>query len=140
MVKFALNLQVFLLRRNWMGPAGNFIMVITTTGRKTGKQYARPITYIADGDTYIGTNTGLSNWYKNILVNPDVTLDIKGKRLKARCMPANSPEEKRAIFEIFRREQAANFVRIFGLPADSPEEALFKARDSRVYVRFHVQR
>ena len=137
--KLALAFQVFLLRKNMMGPAGNFIMVLTTKGRKSGKYFSTPITYIADGTTYVGTNTGLSNWYKNVQVTPEVTLVIKGKKIKARCIPANSPEEKDAIFAIFQREQAANFPRIFGIPADSSQDVLNKARDARVYVRFQPE-
>ena len=139
LVKFALQIQVFLLRRNWMGSAGNFIMVITTKGRKSGKLFSTPITYIRDGDTLIAVNNGgISNWYKNALANPDVILEIKGKKYTARCISVTDPAEKQKIFDFFVREQAANFVRIFGIPVDSSPAALAKARDSRVYVRFQI--
>ena len=46
-------MQTFLLRHNWIGGMSNFIMVITTSGRKSGKQYSTPIGYIYDGDDLI---------------------------------------------------------------------------------------
>lgn len=47
--------------------------VITTIGRKTGKKRHTPLEYfVIDGVVYGGvTNPKKSQWYKNILANPD---------------------------------------------------------------------
>lgn len=51
--KAAMAFQAFLLRRNWMGPMSDEIMVITTTGRKSGRSYTTPIGYLRDGASVI---------------------------------------------------------------------------------------
>ena len=49
-------------------------MVITHTGRKSGKKYRTPVNYaIVDGDVYCAAGFGArSDWYQNMLANPAV--------------------------------------------------------------------
>ena len=49
-------------------------MVITHTGRKSGKQYKTPVNYAqVNGDVYCAAGFGAkSDWYQNILANPEV--------------------------------------------------------------------
>ncbi|MFC1960478.1 nitroreductase/quinone reductase family protein [Chloroflexota bacterium] len=49
------------------------LYVITTKGRKSGKQRYTPLEYfVLDGEVYGGvTNPAKSQWHKNILANPD---------------------------------------------------------------------
>ena len=47
--------------------------------------------------------------------------------------------ERRRIFELYKRERAKNFVRLFSLPVDAPAEALAQALATRVFVRFTPQ-
>ena len=53
LTRWMLGLQVAMLRRNWMGGMGNFVMVITTTGRRSGRPIATPIGYVRDNDSYL---------------------------------------------------------------------------------------
>lgn len=52
------------------------VMVITHTGRKTGKQRRTPVNYaIVDGDLYCTAGYGSgSDWYRNIITNPQVEI------------------------------------------------------------------
>ena len=71
------------------------IMVIKHKGRKSGKEYLTPVNYaIVDGEVYCTAGFGsISDWYKNMKVNPDVEiLLLKGWR-KARAEDvSNSPQ------------------------------------------------
>jgi len=63
------------------------IMVIKHKGRKSGKEYLTPVNYaVVDGEVYCTAGFGsISDWYKNMMVNPDVEiLLLKGWR-KARA-------------------------------------------------------
>ncbi|MEW5987425.1 MAG: nitroreductase family deazaflavin-dependent oxidoreductase, partial [Chloroflexota bacterium] len=53
---------------------GGLIMVITHTGRKTGRQRRTPVNYaIVDGEVYCTAGFGrISDWYRNVRVNPQV--------------------------------------------------------------------
>ena len=66
------------------GPfAGAPILLLTTTGAKTGKQRTNPLAYLPDGDRVIvfaskaGAPTN-PDWYHNLLAHPDVTIEIDG--------------------------------------------------------------
>ncbi len=141
MAKLAFKAQMFMLRNNLMGPAGDMILIITVKGRKTGKEYSTPIGYVRDGETiYALNNGGVSNWYKNVLQNPDVILEIKGQRVHAIAQPVNETRERRRVFDLYRQQRRRAFPRFFGVPADAPEADLEQALASRVFVRFQVNR
>lgn len=137
--RFALKVQNFLLRRNWMGSAGNVLMVITTTGRKSGKRFSTPIGYQWDGDTVVAfTIGGRSNWYKNIHKNPQVMLEIKGKPYQMRAEPVTDDECVLKILELYKDRQPNIIKRFFGISPDSTGSELLKAREKVAFVRFHI--
>jgi deazaflavin-dependent oxidoreductase (nitroreductase family) len=59
---------------NFWPKVGGRIMVITHTGRKSGLRRRTPVNYAAiNGDLYCTAGFGaLSDWYRNILANPEV--------------------------------------------------------------------
>jgi deazaflavin-dependent oxidoreductase (nitroreductase family) len=63
----------------WMNiwPAGfGRIMVIQHRGRKSGREYRTPVNYaIVEGEIYCTAGFGsISDWYRNMLANPNVEL------------------------------------------------------------------
>jgi deazaflavin-dependent oxidoreductase (nitroreductase family) len=52
------------------------VMVITHVGRKSGKKYQTPVNFaIIDGEVYCIAGFGqVSDWYKNLLVNPETEI------------------------------------------------------------------
>ena len=136
--KLAFKAQIFLLRRNWMGPAGNIIMVITTTGRKSGKAFTTPIGYQRDGETVVAFNVGgISNWYKNLAQNPLVSLEIKKKTYKMRGVYITDTDEIRRILELYKREQPTMLPRFFDIASEASGDDLMKAAEKVRFVRFH---
>jgi deazaflavin-dependent oxidoreductase (nitroreductase family) len=137
-IKALLRFQVFMLRRNMMGKMSDFIMVVTVTGRKSGKSYSTPIGYLRDGHNFIGINPGgVGNWFKNLSANPQVMLNVRGKDLKAHAEIVTDAAEIDRLFDLYRMQVApATFPRLFGVAHDAPEAELMKARDSRRYVKF----
>jgi deazaflavin-dependent oxidoreductase (nitroreductase family) len=137
--KAAMGVQAFLLRRNWMGGMSSVIMVITTTGRKSGKQFSTPVGYIRDGEDFVSLNPGgTSNWYRNVLANPDVTLNVKGQDYHARGTHITDQQEKERLFEIFKRDHRPAFPRLFEVSVDAPADELARALASRKMVRFKL--
>ena len=65
-------------------PAGfGRIMVIKHSGRKSGREYLTPVNYaLVNGEIYCTAGFGsISDWYRNILVDPRVELWLpEGKR------------------------------------------------------------
>jgi F420H(2)-dependent quinone reductase len=80
------------------GKAGEMtVLLLTTTGRKTGTQRTVPLTYFEDGDAYIvvGSKGGAPKhpaWYLNLEAHPEVEVQVGNERRRLRARRA-SPEE-----------------------------------------------
>lgn len=61
------------------------IMVITHTGRRSGIKYRTPLNYaVVDGELYCTAGFGSeSDWYRNILVNPQIEVWLPDSRWQA---------------------------------------------------------
>ena len=62
---------------------GEPIVLLTTKGRKTGKERTWPLLSLRDGDAYVfaasyGGHDHHPAWYLNLEANPDVTIKDKG--------------------------------------------------------------
>lgn len=69
-------------------PAGiGRIMVIKHRGRKSGKEYLTPVNYaLVDHEIYCTAGFGsISDWYRNMLANPDIELWLPEGKRKARA-------------------------------------------------------
>ncbi len=57
---------------------GWIILLLEHTGRKSGRRYATPLQYeIINGSYYVGAARGTkADWYRNILVNPQIRVKV----------------------------------------------------------------
>lgn len=137
-VGLMLDLQTFLLRRGWMGSLNNALMLITTTGRKSGRSFTRPIGFVRDGDDLLAfTVGGTSNWYRNMLARPEVTLEVQGRTLRARGRRIEDEAELARVVELYKQQRPTYFDRFFGVPATTPTpEAVRRLAGRILFVRF----
>jgi deazaflavin-dependent oxidoreductase (nitroreductase family) len=83
------------------GPfAGRQVLILTTTGAKTGKPREIPLVYTRDGnDIVIVASMGGAPrhpaWYHNIVANPRVTIEVDGKTVQADAHIADGTERRR---------------------------------------------
>ncbi len=66
-----------------LGPqVGRLILLLTTTGRKSGQPRVTALQYEEiDGDIYLGSSRGMAaDWVRNILANPEVLIQVKHHR------------------------------------------------------------
>ncbi|MEW2428431.1 nitroreductase/quinone reductase family protein [Micromonospora sp. NPDC047644] len=75
-------------------------LLITTTGRRSGKPRSNPLLYVPDGDAYvvIGSNWGQTHhpgWAMNLLADPAAEVDVKGRRVAVRAQRASGAERER---------------------------------------------
>lgn len=83
------------------GPfAGSPMVLLTTTGAKSGKERTSPLVYTTDGDriVIIASKAGAPtnpDWYYNIVANPTVTVEIGAERFQARATVAEGAERDR---------------------------------------------
>jgi deazaflavin-dependent oxidoreductase (nitroreductase family) len=76
-------------------------MVLTTTGRRTGKRHSTPVLYLEEGDRYIvvASNYGRARhpaWSYNLLANPGATIQIGSVRRAVHGRPATPQEFERS--------------------------------------------
>lgn len=82
--------------------ANSHILLLTTTGAKSGQQRTTPLGYGKDGDSYVvvAANAGAPahpDWYYNLLANPDVTVEVPGERFTTRASIAEGAERERLV-------------------------------------------
>ncbi|HEV8634289.1 MAG TPA: nitroreductase family deazaflavin-dependent oxidoreductase [Chloroflexota bacterium] len=83
------------------GPfAGRPMLLLTTTGAKSGQPRTSPLVYTTDGDRLVviaskgGAPTNPA-WYHNLLAHPEVTLEVGTERFPARATVATGQERER---------------------------------------------
>jgi deazaflavin-dependent oxidoreductase (nitroreductase family) len=79
------------------------ILILTTTGRKTGASHSTPLIFGRHGDDYliVGSMGGAPKppkWYLNLQANPDVHVQVKGDRFAAHARTA-ADEEKPELWK-----------------------------------------
>jgi proline iminopeptidase len=79
---------------------GSTILLLTTTGRKTGQETTTPLIYNLDGGkpVIVASQGGAPDhpgWFKNLAKNPKVGVQIKGGRFTARARVAEGEERER---------------------------------------------
>jgi deazaflavin-dependent oxidoreductase (nitroreductase family) len=81
------------------------IMLLTTIGRKSGQRRTNGISFMPLGDRYIVfSGWGIrSDWYKNLLVNPEVTIKVGGKTMRATAVPVSDPARRRELMQQMRQ-------------------------------------
>jgi deazaflavin-dependent oxidoreductase (nitroreductase family) len=57
------------------------VLLLTTTGRKSGRAFTVPLTYMTDGDRYVvaASRRGMDHhpaWYLNLVAHPDVEVQL----------------------------------------------------------------
>ena len=83
----------FILRSPLHGMVSKTILLITFTGRKSGKTYTTPVDYSQDGDqVFIFTH---ANWWKNLRSGAPVTLRLRGREFQGLAEPV--AEDKQAV-------------------------------------------
>lgn len=97
------------------------ILLLTTTGRKTGRRRTKPLLYLRDGERLAlaasyGGRPHHPGWYLNLRAHPDAEVQIGRKRQRVRARDATAEE---------RRELWSRFVETY------PKYALYQAKTAR---------
>lgn len=73
------------------------VLLLTTTGRKSGQPRTAPVLYLADGENVILINTNAGNakipaWSLNLKANPEAEIEIGRERRPVRARIAEGEE------------------------------------------------
>jgi F420H(2)-dependent quinone reductase len=80
------------------------VLLLTTTGRKSGQPRTAPVLYLADGERFVVINTNAGNaktpaWSLNLRAVPEAAVEVGRRRIEVRARLAEG--EERA--ELWRR-------------------------------------
>jgi len=122
--------------------AYGFVLLLTTSGRKSGLPRTTPLQYEnLNGTYYIGSARGLqADWVRNILDNPQVEIQVQGNRFTGMAEVVSDPKRVADFFQL-RLERHPLFVgllmRLEGLPLSyhRPDLERFAAQKAMVVVR-----
>ena len=87
---------------------GTIVLLLTTTGRKSGQEHTLPLIYQPHGDDYLvvaskGGADKPPSWYLNLEANPNVEVQVRDDSFKARARTATADEKP----EMWREMAAA---------------------------------
>jgi deazaflavin-dependent oxidoreductase (nitroreductase family) len=81
---------------DWQGTTA---LILTTKGRRSGEQRESPLIYRPHGDAYVvvaskGGAPDHPAWYKNLLADPKVSVQVLGDRFEAVARTAGGAERE----------------------------------------------
>jgi deazaflavin-dependent oxidoreductase (nitroreductase family) len=84
------------------------MLLLTTTGRKSGVKRTNPMMYLPDGDRLLvfaskgGAPTN-PDWYRNLVADPHVTVEVGTEKYQAHATVLHGDERDRLYAEQSRR-------------------------------------
>jgi deazaflavin-dependent oxidoreductase (nitroreductase family) len=96
---------------------GRPLLLLTTTGAKSGQSYTAPMMYVPEGDRLlvIASNIGAPvhpDWYHNLVAHPEVTVETGTETFDATAVVTEGEEREQlwsrivAQYPFFREHQA----------------------------------
>lgn len=141
--RFLFRLPIYLYRLNLGWLLGGWFLLLEHVGRKSGKR-RRTVIEVAGHAPENGTYTVASgfgprsDWYRNLLATPDVTIQVGRRRLSATAVPL-SPDQGGEVMARYARQHpraARQLSRFMGYQVDG-SEADYRALGREIpFVRF----
>ena len=124
-----------------LGPViGKIILLLTTTGRKTGLKRVTPLQYEEiDGKYYLGAARGLkADWVRNIQANPRVEVRVKSLNFQGQAEVVTDPCRVADFVEVRLQRHPLIIGMIMqkahGLPKQPNREQLEKLAENEALV------
>ena len=119
------GIMTVLLRSPLDGLVSRRVVLITVSGRRSGRLYTTPVNYVRDGDIITVISRRNRTWWRNLRGGAQVTVRVRGKDLKG-------------VAEVVVDDKEAVAKALLALhPRYSAERAARRAQD-RVLVRIKV--
>lgn len=112
-----------LLRLPFATPLSGQLMLLSFTGRKTGKRYQQPVSYVQDGDTLLTPGGG--KWKLNLREDQPIQIRLKGRAVQARPELVKDVDE---VERLLRRMTAINPRVTAFVPVTGPDGQIDRGR------------
>lgn len=89
------------------------VLLLTTTGAKSGRAYTNPLAYTRDGDRLVviasfGGGPKNPSWYYNLVAHPVATVEVGSERFQVKAT-VTSGEERQRLYDR-QAQQLPNFA------------------------------
>ena len=79
------------------------LLLLTTTGAKSGQAITRPVAYTRDGERFVviasyGGGPKNPAWYYNLVAHPEATVEVGNERFRVKATVATG-EERRRLYD-----------------------------------------
>jgi F420H(2)-dependent quinone reductase len=112
---------------------GNRMLLLTTTGRKTGQPRTKPVAYLTDGDALVivAGAAGAAkhpDWWLNLESHPEAQVQVGRRKLRVNATRASLDEQRRlwarypaqyALFESMQKRVSREIPVVILRPASS---------------------
>lgn len=134
------DFMVWVLRSPFHGMLSNGMMLITITGRKTGKKYTTPVGYYREGEYLWVITSRDRTWWKNLQGGAEVGLLLKREPVTAFAEPDLDEKamEARMYDYIKHVPQAARPMGIRVENGKPNAEDIARTAKGRLFVRIKV--
>jgi deazaflavin-dependent oxidoreductase (nitroreductase family) len=83
--------------------AGANMLILHTTGAKSGQPRTNPMVYVTDGDRLVviaskGGDDKNPDWYYNLLAHPTVTVEVGDEKFQARATAVTDEPERSRLY------------------------------------------
>jgi hypothetical protein len=126
----------FLLRLPFATPLSGQLMLLYFTGRKSGKRYQQPVSYVPDGDSLLTPGGG--NWKLNLREDQPIRARIRGRdvRLRPEIIADVNEIERLLQYMMKANPRVVRFVPVMG-----PDGQIDRARlETAVRYGFRIIR
>lgn len=111
---------------------GSDVLILTSTGAKSGQPREQPLVYIKDGERFIivasnGGSDAHPAWYYNLVANPDASIEVGTETISVDAESLEGDERERAFDAVVARypgfaDYKAGTSRVIPVFALTPEE------------------
>jgi len=135
------DFMTWLLRSPFHGILSNGMMLITITGRKTGKKYTTPVGYYRENGYLWILSSRDRTWWKNLQGGTEVSLLLKGQPIRAFAeLELNSAAVEAQMQEYIKHvPQAAKPMGIRVENEKANVEDIIRTAKDRLFVRLKIE-
>ncbi len=141
---FLNKLIILLLRSPLHGILSKNTLLLTITGRKSGKQYVIPVSYAqTDEQTLLCSTLRRRGWWKNLRGGADITVRLRGRERPARVTVTYDDEAAIAVGHTIFLTQVPRDARFHGARLDDEKrpypEDIARIAQERVLIEIKLK-
>lgn len=135
------SIMRWILRAPFHSLLSKNMLLITLTGRKSGKTYTIPINYIRDGDRFLTISYQQRTWWRNLRGGAPVTLQLQGREMSATGTAIEDSDEVATNLQAYLHAspQYARYFQIRLQPNGEPQsEDVVRAAQDKVIIQMDL--